>query len=106
MHTHHPACCSHRDETGAVLDCRCDELNEREPVCETCAMAAPFRGWDSCLRCGVAALLVEDRDYIRFANRVFRDDVKWLAELNAEWTRQEAALANAPYIRLTLRQAS
>ena len=76
-------------------------------LCHTCQEAEPFAGWDDCLACGVATMLVEDPEYISFANRVFRDDVEWLRDLNAEWTRQAGALAvSGPVPNLRVRQAS
>ena len=100
-------CSAHRDETGAVLDCSCDVLKREEPVCETCELAAKFRGTEQCVACFVATCLVEDPDFLSFANRIYRGDSAWLAELNAEWTRQQQALVSSgPVPNLRVRQAS
>ena len=100
-----PICCHYRDETGAVLDCSCDNA-EREILCHTCRLESPYQGWDECLRCGIASSLAEDPDYIHWAEKTYADQPEWLAPVRREWDRQAIALANAPYIRLTVRQAS
>ncbi len=74
-------------------------------TCRNCQIATPFHGWDECLACGVSIALHEDPDYIHTARRLFSDDTEWLAELEAEWARQSAALDVTP-IRMTIRQAS
>jgi hypothetical protein len=61
--------------------------------CRTCGLAPAFHGWSECLACGVAECLVEQPEYLDFARRVFADQTEWLAQLEAEWTRQASALA-------------
>lgn len=61
--------------------------------CDTCGLAAPYKGWDSCLACGVASCLQEQPDYLAFARRVYVSEPEWLSGLEREWNRQLSALA-------------
>jgi hypothetical protein len=79
---------------GTVDECDCAEQIAREVKCANCGEAEPFHGWDDCLACGVAVALVEDPGYLAFANRLYKDDSAWLAQLNREWARQSQALAS------------
>jgi hypothetical protein len=67
-------------------------MADKEFTCRNCHEAPPFHGWDDCLECGVASALIEQPEYLEFAKRTFTDQPKWLAQLEAEWTRQAAAL--------------
>jgi hypothetical protein len=60
--------------------------------CRNCGENPPFHGWDECLECGVAGMLIEQPEYLAFARRVFADEPKWLVQLEAEWVRQASAL--------------
>lgn len=60
-------------------------------TCTNCHESPPFTGWDDCLACGVAVLLVEQPDYLAFARKTFAHKTAWLAQLEAEWARQAGA---------------
>jgi hypothetical protein len=67
----------------------------REIRCDVCGEHEPFDGWDSCLRCGVAASLQEDPDYLYTARRLYAHKRHWMARLEAEWLRQSTALLSS-----------
>jgi hypothetical protein len=56
--------------------------------CRNCHESPLFSGFDECLPCGVAILRHEQPEYLAWAQRVYAQDVEWLAQLNAEWQRQ------------------
>jgi hypothetical protein len=62
-------------------------------LCPTCDAAPLFPGFDDCLKCAVASLLVEQPDYIDFARKTYRFDRAWLEQVEGEWTRQAGAIA-------------
>lgn len=69
--------------------------NDPCPVrCSVCDNAEPFDGWSECLRCGTAACIQEDPDYIYTARRLYAGS-HWLGVLEAEWERQSSALLSA-----------
>ncbi len=74
-----------------------------EHVCGVCSLAAPFHGFDECLQCAVATLLVEEPDYLEGAYRRHGNDA-WYRAVAAEWKRQSEAVERVPNLRV--RQAS
>jgi hypothetical protein len=60
-------------------------------MCVNCGLAPSFDGWDECVACGTAALLVEDPGYIDFAREHFAG-TESLRQLEREWDRQLSAI--------------
>lgn len=73
------------------------------PWCESCALAPMIRGTDQCAACLISYCLHVDPAEMDSLRRAFRDEPE-LAELEAEWARQSAAVAHVPNLRV--RQAS
>lgn len=75
-------------------------------VCATCGLSSPFEGFDDCLQCAVSYEIHEELGATMDTWRRLNAGTDWLAEIEREYARQTKAIAEAPHIRLTMRQAS
>lgn len=59
-------------------------------TCTNCGLAPPYRGFDDCLACGAAALIVDSEQLV--VVRRLNVGTPWLATLDREIERQHSAL--------------